>query len=412
MPENISIRTLVFSSVWALCTTVPTLAAVEATMVPPPNPAGFRLINISLDMMTAVGGSTARDEDIEPLFSGHHDPHQRGFNLQNVELALSGAVDPYFQAQAYIVGTLEGFEIEGAFAETTSLPAGLQIKGGYFLTEFGRTNPSHPHTNAWLTKPIVATRFFGADGTRAGGVRLAWLPNTPWYNRFLVSVQNANDETAASFRGVVDEDDDSITIGGRSRVSTDTRSAADLLWMVRWQSGIDIDAWTLLGGVSALVGPNATSTDARTSIVGIDVLAKWTGAGARQGFPFFKIEGEAMWRDFAAEADADLVLPATTLQDSGAYMQAEWGFRPGWAVGLRGEILTGSGGDDRSDDPQRDDRVRIAPMVSWNPSHFSRLRLEYDYDRFDRPTSDGDTTAHSVWLGLEVLIGAHPAHSL
>ena len=79
---------------------------------------------------------------------------------------------------------------------------------------------------------------------------------------------------------------------------------------------------------------------------------------------------------------------------------------------LRGELATGSGEGEavaRADDPARDDRVRIAPLVMWNPTHFSRLRLEYDYDRFDHDI-DGEDHAHSVWLGLEVQFGAHPAH--
>jgi hypothetical protein len=52
-------------------------------------------------------------------------------------------------------------------------------------------------------------------------------------------------------------------------------------------------------------------------------------------------------------------------------------------------------------------RWRIAPLVVFSPSEFSRLRLQYNIDDADHL----DEVAHSVWLGLEVLIGAHPAHS-
>jgi hypothetical protein len=45
--------------------------------------------------------------------------------------------------------------------------------------------------------------------------------------------------------------------------------------------------------------------------------------------------------------------------------------------------------------------------VVFSPSEFSRLRLQYNIDDADHL----DEVAHSVWLGLEVLIGAHPAHS-
>ena len=102
--------------------------------------------------------------------------NRRGFTLQNVELSLFGAVDPYFTGEAHLVYFIdkEGesrFEIEEAFATTTRLPFGLERQGlelelGQFFTEFGRLNPRHPHQWEWQDQPIVMTRFFGEDGIR------------------------------------------------------------------------------------------------------------------------------------------------------------------------------------------------------------------------------------------------------
>ena len=58
-------------------------------------------------------------------------------------------------------------------------------------------------------------------------------------------------------------------------------------------------------------------------------------------------------------------------------------------------------------DPFRDDRHRISPMLLWQPSHFSRIRLQYNHDRAAHLAHHD---AHSVWLGFEFLIGAHAAH--
>jgi hypothetical protein len=87
-----------------------------------------------------------------------------------------------------------------------------------------------------------------------------------------------------------------------------------------------------------------------------------------------------------------------------------YGFKPGWAVGLRGEYATGSGDSvgGRENDPFRDDRWRISPLLVWQLSEFSRLRLQYNYDHADHLEH---SDAHSIFLGLEVLFGAHPAHS-
>ena len=49
-------------------------------------------------------------------------------------------------------------------------------------------------------------------------------------------------------------------------------------------------------------------------------------------------------------------------------------------------------------------RLRISPLLQYQLSPFTRMRLQYDYDDSDHLSS----TAHSVWLGFEVLLGAQP----
>jgi hypothetical protein len=124
-----------------------------------------------------------------------------------------------------------------------------------------------------------------------------------------------------------------------------------------------------------------------------------------------------MKRDYRAAAffdDSDpaniVGLAAMTHRDWGLYTQVLYGFYPGWAAGVRYDYATGSGesvgGSDA--DPFRDDRHRISPLISWQPSEFSRLRFQYNFDRADHLP---DKEAHSVWLGVEFMYGAHPAHT-
>ena len=56
---------------------------------------GKTYMNISFDMVTALAYSS--DPNLDQLEVGDHDPQQRGFNARNAELALDGAVDPYFR---------------------------------------------------------------------------------------------------------------------------------------------------------------------------------------------------------------------------------------------------------------------------------------------------------------------------
>ncbi len=62
----------------------------------------------------------------------------------------------------------------------------------------------------------------------------------------------------------------------------------------------------------------------------------------------------------------------------------------------------------RQRDPLRGDRFRFAPLFIYHPTHFSRLRLQYNLDH--ATFLGGNDLAHSVWLSAEVLYGAHPAH--
>ncbi len=128
-----------------------------------------RLIETSVDVLVAGGSSTEDDEGIESLQGGGHDPKRRGFTLQQAELSLSGAVDPYVEGETHIVFGEDEVELEEAFMTTTSLPGGLEVRAGQYLTEFGRLNSTHPHSWAWIDQPVIASRLLGGDGSRAPG---------------------------------------------------------------------------------------------------------------------------------------------------------------------------------------------------------------------------------------------------
>src|SRR6266704_2310684 len=62
---------------------------------------GKNYMNISFDGLFALAYSSATD--LDHIEVGDHDPQQRGFNARNIELALDGAVHPYFEGFANIV---------------------------------------------------------------------------------------------------------------------------------------------------------------------------------------------------------------------------------------------------------------------------------------------------------------------
>ncbi len=402
--------------------------AAAGTLPASQAPAGpLRLIDVSLNILAAAGTSTERDAVLADLQGGAHDPKKRGFTLQQAELSLAGAVDPYFEGRAYLIASIdpeEGetiVELEEAYLTTLQLPADLQLKAGQYFTEFGRINPSHPHQWDWEDQPVIHTRLFGGDGMRGPGARLSWLLPTTTYAELLFGVQNANGETMVSFLAN-DEVYGERPIGGRFFQAREVRAPDDLVYSLRATTSFDLGDSSSVGlGASALYGPNASGGDADTTMWGVDFVWRWRPVDNRGGAPFFKLQGEFLGRAFDAADQVDdsdplnpIAIPAATLDDYGGYLQALYGFAPQWAAGLRGEWASGSGDSyagggafDRDSDPYRCDRVRVSPLLAYKPSEYSRVRLQYNYDDTDHLSSE----VHSVWLGFEVLIGVHPPHA-
>jgi hypothetical protein len=402
--------------------------------------AKLQLLDISLDTLFAVGGSTANEGDLLTLQGGEHDPRNQGFTLQQVELSFMGAVDPYLAGEAHLVYFLdeEGesrFEIEEAFMTTQMLPFGLeefgfQVEGGHFFTEYGRINPVHPHAWDWQDQPLVNTRLLGGDGIRQVGFRLGWLTPLPWFSELSLGVQNGRGETMVSFLAN-DEVFTERPIGGRPFTRRSVNGPDDLTWLARWTNGFDLsDTLSGLLGFSGLFGPNATGGSGKTIIYGADFTLKWRPLVSDRGWPFVTWQTEFSGRSYEADSyvgcpgDPDCAaqpfLAGETLNDWGLYSQVNWGFRRGWAAGLRAEYATGDGLNvefdeiaetwtpvSRNSDPYRADRVRISPLLTFHPSEFSRLRLQYNYDHAENLD---DESVHTVWAGFEFLFGAHPAH--
>ena len=364
-------------------------------------------MNIGFDLLADVGWSSA--QDVGSLQLGDHDPKVRGFTIPNAEITLDGAVDPYFKGFVNIAYKMSpegetGVELEEAYFLTTSLPANLQLRGGQFVTEFGRQNTQHPHAWSWVDQPLVLNRMFGPDGLRGQGARLSWLLPTKFYTEAMLGVFNSLGETAFSFRS-----DASGEIHGGVPVDRPVESFKDLLVVPRITASFELTGTqTLLVGASGAFGPNNSGPAARTQIYGGDLFWKWKSAKASAGFPFVSVQAEGLWRRYdAAEresaTDPSVTLPAENLRDQGVYSQVLWGFKPRKVVGLRGDYVSG---DNASFDAAlRAERYRISPNLTLYPTEFSKIRLQYNYDHRAGIGSD-----HSLWLQFEFILGAHAAH--
>src|SRR5437763_2782453 len=366
-------------------------------------------MNISFDGMFALAASSARHLDRVEV--GDHDPQQRGFNGRNAEIALDGAVDPYFEGFANIVLKLDNFnqteiELEEAFLQTTNLPYGLQIKAGQFFDAFGRINPTHPHTWEFADSPLVNGRLLGPDGLRGVGAQIAWTVPVPWYSQVIFAVQNGRGGTAYSFRNPGDNG----VFYARMTFDREASELRDLVFVPRVEDSFNLsETQTVLVGASGAFGSNDTGPNAHTQIYGADLLYKWKSPRAEGGFPFLKWQTEAMYRRFEAGRGLDDTFPvAETFHDWGIYSQMLWGFKKGWVAGIRGDYLH----MDPSlftDDDMRQTRSRISVNLTWYPTEFSKLRLQYNHDFLEENEFLASRNVDSIFFQFEFILGAHGA---
>lgn len=351
-----------------------------------PTNLSFSGLNLAFVLDVAAAAFTAR----EPLQTGGHDPSASGFTLQQLEMSLDTVVDPYFRFEGNIVFSQFGVEIEEASVTTTGLPANLQVRGGQFLTRFGRINPTHPHAWDFVDQPLALGRVFGGENNRGLGVEGSWLTPLPWFVEVIGSVTDASGAaTARSFLG---------SEGG-------VTSPFDFQFTGALKQFFPLsDDLSLLWGLSAANGPNPTGYHNRTDVFGTDVYLKYrplSGGTSAQ----VALQVELLYRRRQ--------VPQDVLSDLSGYGQLSWRIDKRWAAAARYELCTpardldGAIANDPLDPEWTDNRQRISANITFWPTEFSRLRLQGATDLVgwrERPDS-------SVFLALEVVMGAHGAHT-
>lgn len=319
-----------------------------------------------------------------PMQMGGHDPYRTGFTFNQLEMSFAANVDPYFAFRANLVFSQFGVEIEEAYAQTTSLPGRLQFRAGQFLHRFGKLNATHLHAWHFLDQPLVNGKFLGSEGARGLGAEISWLAPTPFYLEFVGAVSHPEGSCCArSFDG---DDHEEI------------RKFGDFLYLAAAKSTFAFGpSWSLSWGASALMGPNTSGPGNRSAIWGSDLYLRFKPVNSTRESAF-SLQAEFMHR--RRQAPDDLLI------DNGFYGQAVWRIDRRWETGLRYEYVGGLE-DDPLDEAWTQARHRVSAQGTFYPSHFSRVRVQGNYDN---PTWR-ETPIWALMLGLEFNVGAHGAHT-
>ena len=166
-------------------------AETAAATPPPPTPsaarAGASALNPEISLILSGTYYNASQDPNKAGITGFippgndFKPGTRGFSLNDTELTISGGVDPYFRAQATISVTPENTaEIEEAYFQTLSLPAGFGLKGGRYFSNIAYLNQVHPHAWDFVDAPLVYQAYWGQN-LAIDGALVAWVAPTETY---------------------------------------------------------------------------------------------------------------------------------------------------------------------------------------------------------------------------------------
>lgn len=401
---------------------VPPPAPAPAETAPPeaaPAAAGPNAFNPAVSVVLAGNyADTSRDPadwraaGFMPS-GGEVGPGERSFNLGESEITLAASVDPYFTAQLTAALSAEDeIEVEEAFFRTTALPDGFTVKGGRFFSGFGYLNEVHAHAWDFADQPLVYQAFFGNQRAQ-DGVQVKWIAPTDLFVELGAETGNGDAFPGTRQGG-----------NGLNGTTLFAHVGGDLGDNASWRFGaswIDLDAEgrgyedTDAAGIPVV---NAFTGSSETWVA--DAVFKWapTGNSAQR---YLKVQGEYMHRRESGELafDVENAALADTYRStqSGWYVQGVYQFLPRWRAGLRYDALDSgdadiglvtSGALTSADFPAllAGNPERTTVMLDWNPSEFTRLRLQVAWDD---ARDDGDTD-RQLFLQYLYGIGAHGAH--
>lgn len=339
-------------------------------------------MNPALSIILDTVGSYASEARRVPL--GGHAPTVNGVAITGAELAASAAVDSYFRFDAFF--SLSHLELEEITFTTLALPGNLQLRGGLFLARVGRHNSTHAHAWRFVLHPLPSQYLFGAEGLGAPGLEVSWLAPLPWYAELVGAVQ----------------------VGGRGSLLETEGDATyeDLVTPLRFVQFFDLsDDWALQLGLNAVQGPSALAPGVgnRAYAYGVDLFVKWRPIGwGETGSTFVAWTTEAWVRE--------LEVPRDRWRDVGGHTDVVVGLARRWETALRGELWRRMEGDDPTEANLRAafglDTLRGSAALTFLPSHFSRVRLQYTLEHVE-----GFALNHLALVQVEVSAGAHGAHA-
>ncbi len=359
------------------------------------------------------GGGDDHSEHAHSSLAG-----EEGFSLNYAELVIGASVDKYFDLKGVFHLTEDDFEIEEAYATTQSLPYHLQAKLGKFKSDFGYLNNKHKHNYNFSDSPLIYQSLLGDHGLNEIGAQLQYVLPLPVYVMVGIEALNGENEQSFGTDGFVPHD------AGEEFNGVDSVSKPGL-WVGYLKSSFDIAGGTLLGGVSMAKGDSrmdhledeedAHAFAGDTTLYGVDMTYKKYFAADhvitwQSEYIYREMDGTQYAPNATEDAWAKQI--ALNKEQAGFYSELVYQYDKNWRTGVRYSAIT-QNDITANGTPKEiaDDMYVTSAMLEYNPSEFSRLRLQYNYNSSLYSEEGEKNNKNEIVLQFNYAIGAHGAHA-
>jgi hypothetical protein len=332
---------------------------------------------------------------------------EKGLQLGHSDISAAGPLGRSLSARFTVAthshdGKVEA-ELEEAYVQTRSLPAGLQLRAGRFPSQIGYLNEQHPHADDFVERPLLYRAFLGGHWFD-DGVRVNWTAPTPFYLRTGLEVftgkQLVQEAASSSSPGA-------IAFSGKTGNDWGTSNS--------WQLGA---AWVRNNREAALHEEDEEGAEgghdhahdhahahgamfSGRDMVLLDAAWKWAPDGNNRERQL-KVVGE-----WAKVSGINRYAQSKDVHEASSLM-AVWRWSAAWEAGARMDWLKA-----RSPHGDHFHNVRLQErslMVAYKPTHAQTLRLQYT-GQSGAEGVEGAPAKRSLQLHYVLSFGAHGAHS-
>lgn len=342
---------------------------------------------------------------------------EEGANFNYAELSIGASVDSYFDMLGVFHMTENDFEVEEAYVTTRSLPYHLRARVGKFKSDFGYLNNKHHHNYNFSDMPLIYNALLGDHGLTETGAQLQYVLPVPHYVMIGVETLKGENEQSYGTEGFAPHEADHETFEGVEDVDQPNLLVGYL------KTSLDIGGGTLLAGASIAYGDSridhleeddeheAHAFEGETTIYGADLTYKY----------YFSSDRAVTWQSeyLYREMDGTKYVPnddeddwenqADMLKEQGGYYtELIYQHDKNWRMGARYSAIIQN---EINNAAKPDDMYVTTAMLEYNPSEFSRIRLQYNHNSALYTDEGEKNNKEEIVLQFNYAIGAHGAHA-